>query len=197
MSLPDSMNRCSTTIRGALLELPGVEIPQCGAGIGTVVHTRGSREILDGVRIEPLTLWPDDRGHFQEVHRVGCGLASEFPAETTQVSATVTYPGVIKAFHYHLRQYDCWSVVRGMLQVALVDLRTDSRTFGGRNTFYVGDLRPWQVLIPPGVAHGYKVIGEQAAVLVYVTSRFYDPSDEQRISFDDPRLNYDWETQFK
>ena len=84
-----------------------------------------------------------------------------------------------------------------MLQVALVDLRTGSPTFGDRNTLYIGELRPWQVLIPPGVAHGYKVIGEQAAVLVYVTSRFYDPQDEQRIRFDDPRLAYDWETQFK
>ena len=62
---------------------------------------------------------------------------------------------------------------------------------------YVGDLRPWQILIPPGVAHGYKVIGQEAAVLVYVTSRFYDPADECRIAFDDERLNYDWTTQCK
>jgi dTDP-4-dehydrorhamnose 3,5-epimerase len=53
------------------------------------------------------------------------------------------------------------------------------------------------VLIPPGVAHGYKVIGQEAAVLVYVTSRFYDPADECRIAVDDARLAYDWETQFK
>jgi dTDP-4-dehydrorhamnose 3,5-epimerase len=84
-----------------------------------------------------------------------------------------------------------------MLQVALADLRRESPTFGQRNTLYIGDKRPWQVLIPPGVAHGYKVIGIEPAVLVYVTSRFYDPSDECRIAFDDDRVNYDWETQFK
>ena len=70
-------------------------------------------------------------------------------------------------------------------------------TFGERNTIYVGEKRAWQVLIPPGVAHGYKVIGQEAAALVYVTSQFYDPSDECRIPFDDSRLAYDWETQFK
>ncbi len=113
------------------------------------------------------------------------------------MSATVTYPGVVKAFHYHLCQYDCWTVVKGMLQVALVDLRRTSRTFGLRNTLYIGELRPWQLLIPPGVAHGHKVIAPEPAVLVYVTSRFYDPSDECRISFNDERLNYDWNTQFK
>ena len=46
-----------------------------------------------------------------------------------------------------------------MFQVALVDLRLGSPTFGERNTMYVGALRPWQVLIPPGVGHGYKIIG--------------------------------------
>lgn len=84
-----------------------------------------------------------------------------------------------------------------MLQVALIDLRSDSHTFGARNTLYLGALRPWQVLIPPGVGHGYKVIGDSPAVLVYVTDHFYNPSDEGRIPYNDPRINYDWETQRK
>jgi dTDP-4-dehydrorhamnose 3,5-epimerase len=87
--------------------------------------------------------------------------------------------------------------VKGMLQVALVDLRPNSPTFGSRNTIYVGQLRTWQVLIPPGVAHGYKVIGTEPALLVYVTDHFYDPSDEGRIPHNDPRLHYDWELQHK
>ena len=49
-----------------------------------------------------------------------------------------------------------------MLQIALVDLRPDSPTYGRRNTIYAGNLRPWQMLIPPGVAHGYKVLGMAA-----------------------------------
>ena len=60
---------------------------------------------------------------------------------------------------------------------------------------YVGALRPWQVLIPPGVAHGYKVIGREDALLVYLTDRFYNPKDEGRIPYNDPGINYDWETQ--
>ena len=52
-------------------------------------------------------------------------------------------------------------------------------------------------MIAPGVAHGYKVIGDGRAGIVYVTSRFYDPDDEGRIPYNDPRLSYDWETQHK
>ena len=174
-----------------------VEFPRCARGIGAAISTLENRGLIAGVRLHPVAVWPDDRGHFLEVQRVGQGLAAEFPTASTQVSATVTYPGIVKAFHYHCRQYDCWTVVKGMLQIALVDMRKHSPTFGERNTLYVGEMRPWQVLIPPGVAHGYKVIGREPAVLVYVTSRCYDPADECRIPFDDGRLNYDWETQFK
>jgi dTDP-4-dehydrorhamnose 3,5-epimerase len=30
-----------------------------------------------------------------------------------------------------------------------------------------------------------------------VTDRFYDPSDEGRIPYNEPRIAYDWETQHK
>jgi dTDP-4-dehydrorhamnose 3,5-epimerase len=53
------------------------------------------------------------------------------------------------------------------------------------------------VLIPPGVAHGYKVIGKDPAMLIYMTDRFYDPSDEGRTPYNQPGINYDWETQYK
>jgi dTDP-4-dehydrorhamnose 3,5-epimerase len=172
-------------------------VPECARGIGTVIGNPDSADLIAGVRVQPLALYPDDRGYFLEIQRFGLGPAAAFPAASTQVSAALTYPGAIKAFHYHLHQADCWTVVQGMLQVALADLRAGSPTFGVRNTMYVGALRPWQVLIPPGVAHGYKVIGERAALLVYLTDKFYNPRDEGRIAYNDASLNYDWETQHK
>jgi dTDP-4-dehydrorhamnose 3,5-epimerase len=79
-------------------------------------------------------LWPDDRGYFLEVVRIGQGLAADYDPATTQVSAALSYPGTIKAFHYHLEQTDFWVAAMGMFQVALVDLRKGSPTFGRKNT---------------------------------------------------------------
>lgn len=172
-------------------------VPTCEKGLGKVIGSLESPDLIDGVRLAPLAVYPDDRGYFLEVQRIGRGLAAEFPAKSTQISVALNYAGAIKAFHFHLHQTDCWNPVKGLLQVALVDLRLDSATFGLRNTIYVGPLRPWQVLIPPGVAHGYKVIGGEEALMVYMTDRFYNPQDEGRIPFDDPGINYDWETQRK
>ena len=166
-------------------------------GIGSVIQSPESADLIDGVAVHPFSLWPDDRGYFLEVARIGQGLPGEFPPESTQVSAALSYPGTIKAFHYHLHQTDFWVPAKGMFQVALADLRSDSPTFGARNTFYVGVPRPWQILIPPGVGHGYKVIGNDPGMLIYVTNRFYNPADEGRIAYDDPDIAYEWETQHK
>jgi dTDP-4-dehydrorhamnose 3,5-epimerase len=175
----------------------GLSIPDCPSGIGDLITSPNSKSLIDGVAIQALALWPDDRGYFAEVFRFGQGLVQAYPAATTQVSCALSYPGTIKAFHYHRRQTDFWAPLVGMFQVALVDLRRDSRTFGRRNTIYVGQLRSWGILIPPGVAHGYKAIGSEPAVLVYATDRFYDPSDEGRILYNDAGIKYDWETQRK
>ena len=168
------------------------------AGIGAVILNPNDPKLIDGVQVAPLALWPDDRGYFLEVARLG-DPAEEFTAGfgSTQLSATLSYPGTIKAIHYHCRQTDVWAPVRGMFQVFLYDLRVLSPTFGRLNTFYIGSLRPWKLRIPPGVAHGYKVIGEESALLIYMTDRFYDPADEGRIPFDDPGIHYDWDTQKK
>jgi dTDP-4-dehydrorhamnose 3,5-epimerase len=184
----------SSLAREQTLELA---TPDCEKGIGHVITAPDSKDLIDGVRVHPYPLWPDDRGYFLEVARIGQGLVGQFPKDSTQVSAALSYPGTIKAFHFHRHQTDCWVPSQGMLQVALVDLRKQSPTFGARNTLYLGTLRPWQLLIPPGVAHGYKVIGTGPALLIYITDRFYAPQDEGRIPYNDPQIQYDWEMQHK
>ncbi|MBV9611726.1 MAG: dTDP-4-dehydrorhamnose 3,5-epimerase family protein [Acidobacteriaceae bacterium] len=182
---------------GILASGAEISVPACQPGIGTVILSPSSPDLIRDVDIKPHALWPDDRGYFLEVARLGQGLVAEFHADSTQISAALNYPGIIKAFHYHKFQTDYWVAAAGLLQVALVDLRRGSKTFGVKNTLYIGTLRPWQLLIPPGIAHGYKVIGDQPSVLVYVTNRLYDPADEGRIPYNDSGISYDWELQHK
>lgn len=174
-----------------------IEIPVCQPGLGSLILSPDSPKKIDGVQIETGALWPDDRGWFQELFRMGKGLVRNYPAETTQVAAAISHPGIIKAFHFHRHQHDVWAPVTGLFQIGLVDLRPESPTFGAKNTLYLGEQRPWRILIPPGVAHGYKVVSPNSAVLVYATDRFYDPADEGRIGYDDTSLAYDWSTQHK
>lgn len=176
---------------------PGLALPSNERGIGKIIRSPDSPDLIQGVLLAPYALWPDDRGYFLEILRIGQGLAADFPVESTQISAALSYSGAIKAFHFHRHQTDFWVPITGIFQVGLVDLRPDSSTFGLRNTIYAGSLRTWQILIPPGVAHGYKVVGPESGMLVYATDRHYNPSDEGRIAYNDPSIAYDWETQHK
>jgi dTDP-4-dehydrorhamnose 3,5-epimerase len=167
-------------------------------GLGSLIDSAESIGLIDGVRIAPLTIRPDDRGYFLEVFRGGQALMQDFGSfQTLQVSTALSYPRTIKAIHYHIRQTDLWTPVMGLFQVMLYDLRIASPTFGRINTIYAGALRPLQIRIPPGVGHGYKVVGTGPAMLVYATDRFYDPKDEGRLPWNDPDINYDWKTQRK
>src|SRR5450755_809646 len=155
MSKP-MMTRPASHVEGRRLTLSeptdlDLVIAECPKGIGSVILSPTSGDLIAGVCVQPFPIYPDDRGYFLEVQRIGTGLAAGFPPESTQISAALSYPGTMKAFHYHLFQQDCWTPVKGLLQVVLVDLRRGSPTYGRRNTMYLGALRPWQVLIPPGV----------------------------------------------
>jgi dTDP-4-dehydrorhamnose 3,5-epimerase len=168
--------------------------------LGKIITKPDSADLIDGVRIEPLNVYPDDRGFFMELARLGKGLATQMVPEgdrRIQVSFTLTYPGTIKAIHYHSEQTDLWAPVSGMVQVFLYDLRRNSKTFGSINTIYTGKFRPWEILIPPGVGHGYKALGVEPIHLLYITDRHYNPADELRIPYNDPAISYDWETQHK
>jgi len=168
--------------------------------LGKLISRPNSPELIDGVKIEPLNVYPDDRGFFTELARLGKGLASNMVPEgqrQIQVSMTLTYPGTIKAIHYHSEQTDIWAPISGMVQVFLCDLRRQSKTFGAINTIFAGRFQPWEILIPPGVGHGYKALGVEPIQLVYFTDRHYNPADELRIAYNDPNINYDWETQHK
>lgn len=151
--------------------------------------------MINGVKVKQLKIFPDDRGFITEVVKEG----EDVFVGIKQTTYTETYPGVIKAFHWHKKQTDIWFVASGMAQVVLYDLREDSPTRGETNVFYLGEQNRALVSIPPGVAHGYRVLGVTPVKLFYHTDQAYDPQnpDEERIAFDDPKIGFDWSTKNK
>ena len=117
-----------------------------------------------------------------------------------QMSRSVVYarggnpPEPIKAFHWHMRQWDYWDVVLGNARVVLVDLREESPTAGRIQVVSVGEDAPRVVAIPPRVAHGYQCLGLRDVHLVYYVTEPYNRSapDEGRIPWDDARIGFDW-----
>ena len=117
---------------------------------------------IHGVRTKPLRLIPDERGWLMEILRAD---DAELFTKFGQVYVSATYPGVVKAWHYHQKQIDHFACVAGMVKLVLVDTRPDSPTNGAINEFFVGTQNPLLVQVPHLVYHGWKCISLETCLL--------------------------------
>jgi dTDP-4-dehydrorhamnose 3,5-epimerase len=146
-------------------------------------------KLIEGTTQRPLRVVPDERGWLMEVLR-----ADDPEFETFgQVYVSATYPGVVKAWHFHKNQVDHFACVSGMVKLVLVDTRDGSPTKGLINEFFLGEQQPMLVRVPNGVYHGWKCISLTPSLVVNVPNKPYnrDEPDEHRL---DPHgtLEYDW-----
>jgi dTDP-4-dehydrorhamnose 3,5-epimerase len=145
---------------------------------------------IDGVKVKPLRMIPDERGWLMEILRVD---ESEFFSKFGQAYASATYPGVVKAWHYHRQQIDNFACLVGMIKLVLVDTRDGSATKGAVNEFFLGTEQRILVQIPPLVYHGWKCISTEMSIVLNLPSEpyHYAEPDEYRL---EPHgaLPYDW-----
>ena len=146
--------------------------------------------MIEGVEIKKLRVIPDERGRLMEILRSDDGLFEKFG----QVYMTTAYPGAVKAWHYHKKQTDHFSCVKGMMKVVLFDAREDSPTAGEVREFYIGDHNPALITIPPGVYHGFKCVSTEEAIVINVPTELYnyDEPDEFRAPAHGSEVPYEW-----
>jgi len=146
--------------------------------------------MIDSVKIKKLKVIPDERGRLMEIMRADDDLFSRFG----QVCVSTTYPGVVKAWHKHMKQTDNVACVRGMIKLALYDSRKDSPTFKEVNQFYLGIHNPMLVQIPPDIYHGWMCVSQEEAIIVNIPTEVYNyqEPDEQRLHPHQNDIPYDW-----
>jgi len=141
--------------------------------------------MLKGIKIKPINRLPDERGFFCEVMRKDWkDLFGE--DNIVQANFSFTYPNVIRAWHRHLKgQIDYFLAIKGAIKICAFDDET------GELDEVISSALNLQVVRMPGhYWHGFKVIGDEPAMLVYFTTNLYDYSkpDEERRAWDDPKL---------
>lgn len=146
--------------------------------------------LIEGVKIKKLKPIPDERGRLMEILRNDDELFIKFG----QVYITTAYPGVIKAWHYHKKQTDNFTVLKGMAKVVLFDNRDGSATKGMVNEFLVGMHNPLLIQIPKMVYHGFKCVSEEEVVILNIPTDTYnyEAPDEYRIDPYKNNIPYDW-----
>ena len=152
---------------------------------------RGGMSLISGVHPRRARVFIDERGRLGEILRCDDPLFEKFG----QVYFTTTYPGVVKAWHYHKVQSDHVYVAQGLIKLALYDEREGSPTHGEINELYLGEHCPVLVKIPPGVYHGWKCVSEREAFIINVATEPYNchNPDEYRLDPHDNDIPYRWE----
>ena len=134
--------------------------------------------MLKGIQIKPLKMSSDERGFFIELMRKDWRdlLKEDIVA---QANLSVSYPGVIRAWHRHLKgQVDYFAALKGALKICAYDEES-----GGLEEI-VSTGHTLQIVRVPGIYwHGFKVIGNEPALLLYFVNKLYDyerPDEERR-----------------
>ncbi|MGC9069383.1 MAG: dTDP-4-dehydrorhamnose 3,5-epimerase family protein [Thermoprotei archaeon] len=140
--------------------------------------------MLDGVIVKALKRFADERGFFTEIFRRDWG--DLFVDDILQANFSITYPGIVRAWHKHERgQVDYFVVLKGAIKVCIYDdvsKELDEVVSTGDNL---------QVVRVPGhYWHGFKVVGFEPAFLVYFVNKLYDYNnpDEIRRPWNDPTI---------
>jgi dTDP-4-dehydrorhamnose 3,5-epimerase len=146
---------------------------------------------LPGVKTYDLSLFPDERGYFSELLRTDWkDLLGEDPI--LQVNSSLTYPGIIRAWHRHIRgQNDNFLVLQGALKICAYDDRNESPgTKGKLIEIVVSSHKPQIVRVPGFYWHGFKNVSNEPSLLVYFVNKLYDPQnpDEERRPWNDPTI---------
>lgn len=151
---------------------------------------RGRSGLIEGVAARRAKVIPDERGRLGEILRADDPWFTKFG----QVYFTTTYPGVVKAWHFHKLQTDHFYCVRGTIKLALYDARTDSKTRGEVNEVYLSEHLPALVRVPPGVYHGWMCVSDNEAMVINVTTECYNYAqpDEFRAAPHSGEIPYVW-----
>ena len=148
--------------------------------------------IADVIRIEP-DVYPDERGWFKESY-----LEEEFATQGigpfVQDNVSFSSHGVLRGLHFQLppkAQGKLVQCLSGEIWDVAVDIRSESPTFGKWVAEHLSAENHHMLWLPPGFAHGFIVLSEEALVMYKVTAP-YDPELDHGIRWNDPDLAIRW-----
>lgn len=148
---------------------------------------------LAGLLILEPRVFGDERGFFLESYNERAMAEAGIREQFVQDNHSCSQRNVLRGLHYQVKhpQGKLVRVAEGEILDVAVDLRRSSPTFGGWEAVRLSGENKRMLWIPAGLAHGFRVISEQAHVL-YKATDFYAPEHERTLAWNDAQLRIDW-----
>jgi dTDP-4-dehydrorhamnose 3,5-epimerase len=164
------------------------------AGQASGIVMKVTRASLNGVLILEPRIFGDERGYFLESYNqrtmAGVGVHEHFVQDNHSFSAH----NVVRGLHYQIQrpQGKLVRVVAGEILDVALDLRRNSPTFGRWEAVRLSGQNNRMLWMPAGLAHGFRVVSDDAHVL-YKATDFYFPEFDRTVAWNDSDLKIDWQ----
>jgi dTDP-4-dehydrorhamnose 3,5-epimerase len=142
---------------------------------------------IEGIEVKLLRHHRDQRGWLAELFR-----EDEIDKEVCPVMAyiSMTFPGVERGPHEHREQTDYFVFFSSSFKLVLWDTREGSPTYMNRKALFLGEENPACVIVPPGIVHAYRNVGDADGMVMNLPNRLFagrgkgEPVDEVRYEGD-------------
>jgi dTDP-4-dehydrorhamnose 3,5-epimerase len=149
---------------------------------------------IPGLIIFEPAVFEDSRGYFYESYNERLFHENNIHIKFVQDNQSRSTYGVVRGLHFQRPPYAQTKLVRvfkGAILDAVVDLRTESPTYGETFSIELSEENKRQLLVPKGFAHGFSVISPFAEVM-YKCDEYYNKESEGGLIYNDPQLAIDW-----
>jgi len=148
------------------------------------------KNIISGLVTLEVFQFEDFRGSFTKI----------FSEDTFQygiknldeIYYSISNKDVIRGMHFQMPPFENYKlvhVIRGSIEDVVLDLRKESQTYLQTSKFELNDKNKLAIIIPPGIAHGFKALEDNTTV-VYLSSQVFSSSHDSGIQFNS--FNYNW-----
>ena len=153
---------------------------------------------LPGVLLLTLTVHEDARGYFLESFRAEefarLGIRRPFVQEN---EAFTKEAGTIRGLHWQAAPHAQAKLLRvfsGAIWDVVADVCPTSPNYGKWVGVTLDARERASLYIPAGYAHGY-VTRTENTLVTYKVDRYYAPTSERSVRWDDPTLSVRWKTE--
>jgi dTDP-4-dehydrorhamnose 3,5-epimerase len=150
---------------------------------------------FDGLKIVQLKIYHDNRGFFVERFNKKLFQDLGLPIDYFQDNHSLSAPNVIRGLHFQNNpsQAKLVGCLRGKILDVAVDIRKNSLTFGKYFSIELSAENGKLLFIPAGFAHGFAVLGNEPADVMYKVDNPFSKEGDGGIRFNDLDLKIDWQ----
>ena len=144
--------------------------------------------MIEGIKVTALNQIEDERGKVMHMLRNDSKIFTKFG----EIYFSTVHPNKIKGWHLHSKMTLNYAVVLGEIKLVLYDARSNSKTKGQIQEFFLSQKNYKLISVPPGIWNGFMGIGNTTAIVANCADLPYDDTEIKRKSAYDKDIPYDW-----